>query len=66
MTYVELHCHSAYSFLDGASLPEELAAAALELGHQTLALTDHDGVWGSMEFAHAAADSACARSTAPS
>jgi error-prone DNA polymerase len=52
--YVELHCHSAYSFLDGASLPEELAATALELGHKTLALTDHDGVWGSMEFAHAA------------
>jgi error-prone DNA polymerase len=54
MTYTELHCHSAYSFLDGASLPEELAATALELGHQTLALTDHDGVYGSMEFAHAA------------
>ena len=52
--YVELHCHSAYSFLDGASLPEELAATALELGHQALALTDHDGVYGSMEFAHAA------------
>jgi error-prone DNA polymerase len=54
MAYVELHCHSAYSFLDGASLPEELAATALELGHETLALTDHDGVYGSMEFAHAA------------
>jgi error-prone DNA polymerase len=53
-SYVELHCHSAYSFLDGASLPEELAATALELGHQALALTDHDGVYGSMEFAHAA------------
>jgi error-prone DNA polymerase len=52
--YVELHCHSAYSFLDGASLPEELAATALELGYQALALTDHDGVYGSMEFAHAA------------
>src|ERR1700690_2475247 len=52
--YTELHCHSAYSFLDGASLPEELAATALELGHQALALTDHDGVYGSMEFAHAA------------
>ena len=54
MTYTELHCHSAYSFLDGASLPEELAAAALELGYRTLALTDHNGVHGSMEFAHAA------------
>jgi error-prone DNA polymerase len=52
--YVELHCHSAYSFLDGASLPEELAARAAELGHEALALTDHDGVCGSLEFAHAA------------
>jgi error-prone DNA polymerase len=52
--YVELHAHSAYSFLDGASLPEELAARAAELGHQALALTDHDGVYGSLEFAHAA------------
>jgi error-prone DNA polymerase len=52
--YTELHCHSAYSFLDGASLPEELAATALELGYESLALTDHDGVWGSMEFAQAA------------
>ena len=54
MTYVELHCHSAYSFLDGASQPEELAARAAELGYEMLALTDHDGVCGSLEFAHAA------------
>src|SRR5213080_2072510 len=54
MTYVELHAHSAYSFLDGASQPEELAARAAELGYETLALTDHDGVYGSLEFAHAA------------
>jgi error-prone DNA polymerase len=54
MTYVELHTHSAYSFLDGASQPEELAAQAAELGYETLALTDHDGVYGSLEFAHAA------------
>jgi error-prone DNA polymerase len=52
--YVELHAHSAYSFLDGASLPEELAVRAAELGYQALALTDHDGVYGSLEFAHAA------------
>jgi error-prone DNA polymerase len=52
--YVELHCHSAYSFLDGASQPEELAARAAELGYQALALTDHDGLYGSLEFAHAA------------
>jgi error-prone DNA polymerase len=52
--YVELHCHSAYSFLDGASLPEELALRAAELGYEALALTDHDGVYGSLEFAQAA------------
>jgi error-prone DNA polymerase len=52
--YVELHAHSAYSFLDGASLPEELAIRAAELGYPALALTDHDGVYGSLEFAHAA------------
>ncbi len=51
--YVELHAHSAFSFLDGASTPMELAAAAAELGYPALALTDHDGVWGSMEFAQA-------------
>ena len=54
MAYVELHCHSAYSFLDGASHPEELVARAAELGYPALALTDHDGVYGSLEFAHAA------------
>jgi error-prone DNA polymerase len=51
--YTELHCHSAYSFLDGASDPAELAATAAGLGHETLALTDHDNVCGAMEFAHA-------------
>src|SRR5882757_9046697 len=53
MAYVELHCHSAYSFLDGASDPAELAATAAELGLEALALTDHDNVCGAMEFAHA-------------
>src|SRR5205807_5793930 len=52
--YVELHCHSAFSFLDGASLPDELVATACELGYQALALTDHNSVSGSMEFAVAA------------
>src|SRR5919204_976354 len=52
--FVELHAHSAYSFLDGASLPEELAVQAAELGYEALALTDHDGVYGSLEFAYAA------------
>jgi len=46
--------HSAYSFLDGVSHPEELAVRAAELGYPALALTDHDGVYGSLEFAHAA------------
>src|ERR671937_956049 len=54
LTYVELHAHSAYSFLDGASLPEEVAVQAAELGYAALALTDHDGLYGSLEFAHAA------------
>src|SRR6059058_4274466 len=54
MSYVELHAHSAYSFLDGASLPEELALRAAGLGYGALALTDHDGVYGSLEFAQAA------------
>jgi error-prone DNA polymerase len=54
--YVELHCHSAYSFLDGVSLPEELARAAGELGHTVLALTDHNSVSGSMELAQIASD----------
>src|SRR5215203_2067519 len=54
LVYTELHAHSAYSFLDGASLPEELAVRAAELGYEALALTDHDGVYGSLEFATAA------------
>ncbi len=51
--YVELHAHSAFSFLDGASTPAELAGAAAKLGYPAFALTDHDGVWGSMEWVHA-------------
>src|SRR5437870_5315041 len=52
--YVELHCHSAYSFLDGASLPEQLALTAVNLGYSALALTDHNGIYGSMAFAQEA------------
>jgi error-prone DNA polymerase len=52
--YVELHAHSAFSFLDGASSPDELAAAAAALGYEAMALTDHHGVSGSMEFTQAA------------
>ena len=52
--YVELHAHSAFSFLDGASSPEEMAETAALMGHTALALTDHDGLCGSLAFAHAA------------
>ncbi len=54
--YAELHCHSAYSFLDGVSLPDELARRAGELGYGALALTDHNSVSGSMELAQVAGD----------
>jgi error-prone DNA polymerase len=50
----ELHLHSCWSLLDGASSPDELILRARELGYRALALTDHDGLYGSMEFAHAA------------
>ena len=52
--YIELHCHSAFSFLDGASLPEQLALTASQLGYAGLALTDHNGLYGSLAFAHEA------------
>ena len=52
--YAELHCHSNYSFLDGASHPEELAEEAARLGLEALALTDHDGLYGIVRFAEAA------------
>src|SRR5437867_9141704 len=52
--YIELHCHSAFSFLDGASLPEQLALTAANLGYQALALTDHNGIYGAMAFAQEA------------
>src|SRR6266702_1597262 len=52
--YIELHCHSAFSFLDGASLPEQLALTASQLEYPALALTDHNGLYGSMAFAQQA------------
>jgi error-prone DNA polymerase len=52
--YAELHCHSSFSFLDGASHPEELAEEAARLGLDALALTDHDGFYGVVRFAEAA------------
>jgi error-prone DNA polymerase len=54
MIYPELHAHSCFSFLDGASQPEELAERAAALGYEVVALTDHDGLCGSLAFAHAA------------
>ena len=52
--YAELHCHSAYSFLDGASPPDEILAEAHRLGYPAIALTDRNGLYGSLAFAHAA------------
>ncbi|WP_433195312.1 error-prone DNA polymerase [Nocardia sp. CA-107356] len=52
--YAELHAHSAYSFLDGASQPEELVEEAVRLGLAAIALTDHDGFYGTVRFAEAA------------
>ncbi|WP_330252378.1 error-prone DNA polymerase [Nocardia sp. NBC_00565] len=52
--YAELHAHSAYSFLDGASQPEELVEEAVRLGLEAIALTDHDGFYGTVRFAEAA------------
>src|ERR1700753_1226593 len=53
--WAELHCHSSYSFLDGASSPAELVAEATRLGLAALAVTDHDGMYGVAQFAQAAA-----------
>src|SRR5438874_3721356 len=54
--YAELHCHTNFSFLDGASQPEELAEEAHRLGLTGLAVTDHDGFYGVVRFSGAARD----------
>ena len=54
--YAELHTHSNFSFLDGASHPEELVEEAARLGLEAIALTDHDGMYGVVRFAEAAAE----------
>ena len=54
--YTELHLHTSFSFLDGASPPEELIGRAVELGFNALAVTDHNGLYGAMEFAKLAHD----------
>ncbi|HEY0929228.1 MAG TPA: error-prone DNA polymerase [Gemmatimonas sp.] len=48
--YAELHCHSAFSLLDGASLPEQLVTRAASFGYKALALTDHDEMGGIVQF----------------
>src|SRR5271154_3429822 len=52
--YIELHSRSAFSFLEGASLPESLVAACANLNMPAMALLDHDGVYGSPRFHMAA------------
>lgn len=54
MTYCELHCHSYFSLLDGASSPAALVRRAAQLGLPALALTDHDAVYGAVQFVEAA------------
>ncbi|MFW2380488.1 MAG: error-prone DNA polymerase [Acidimicrobiales bacterium] len=52
--YAELHCHSSFSFLDGASDPEDLVEEAARLGLEALAITDHDGFYAVPRFSEAA------------
>ncbi len=52
--YAELHCHSHFSFLDGASAPDDLVARAVELGLGGLAVTDHQGLYGAVRFSTSA------------
>src|SRR3954464_13476231 len=56
LMYVELHCHSCFSLLDGAALPEALVARASALGYPAIALTDHDELGGAVRFAQAASE----------
>jgi error-prone DNA polymerase len=53
MSYVELHCHSGFSLLDGASNPETLVARAAKIGMPAIALTDHDDLGGAVRWAQA-------------
>ncbi len=52
--FAELHAHTSFSFLDGASAPDDLAARAVELGLSALAVTDRQGLYGVVRFAAAA------------
>ena len=64
ITYAELHAHSNFSFLEGASHVDELVLRALELGYEALALTDHDGLHGAMSSPTSRGCS-CGRGTKP-
>ncbi|MGA7226646.1 MAG: PHP domain-containing protein, partial [Acidimicrobiia bacterium] len=55
--YAELHCHTNFSFLDGASHPEDLVDQAMSMGYEALAVTDHDGFYGVSRFWQAAKES---------
>ena len=63
--YVELRARSAFSFLQGASNPEDLADRAAELDYPALALADRGGVYGAPRFHQPRDAGACARSSAP-
>jgi len=52
--YIELHARSAFSFLEGSSLPEELAATCKDRNMPAMAVLDRDGVYGAPRFYHAA------------
>ena len=54
--YAELHAHSSFSFLDGAAMPETMAEEAARLGLHALAMTDHDGLYGTVRMAEAASE----------
>src|SRR3989304_8488998 len=58
--YAELHCHSNFSFLDGASHPYALVERAVALGYEALAITDHDGFYGAPRFRLAAVEAGLA------
>ena len=62
--YTELHARSVFSFLEGASIPEELASVCVERGMTAMAVLDRDGVYGAPRFYQAAKKIACKRTSA--
>ena len=58
--YAELHCHTNFSFLEGASHPEDLVARAVELGLSAVAVTDHNGLYAATGPTVAFRDYCCA------